>query len=363
MTKCIYCLKDETETIFTTREHVVPQFMGTFYTLAPVKQELLFEKDHVCTICNNETLSKTEGLFRSDSWEGFAISFYNVPSSVPRGSFRMRNKRFQFKISGTKEMGHYSKMMPRIVSSGKVAYHPGFAILHSNSQSYHFFWLEETKYKYGSSSKRKGFIHDLKAYDKKGILLLYSDEETKNELILFLHDCGITYTEKEEQSAPSFIEEDKIFIDTTDLMDIDTLRFPAKLAYNYFAYCMLLSGFKDQLLSPQFQDIRNFILRKDNDQYKYIQPTIPVLHDEKAGVPGRLSYQVVFEENNGHIVGIVSLLGVKHYMVTLGLYNFFTDPIVFGNGHNFDPFTQEASKLTTAPIPKISSSQFSIFNR
>jgi len=117
MTRCIYCLKDKTETTFLTREHVIPQSFGTFTPLNPT-----IKGDIVCDSCNTEILSPLEVNFIEDSMEGFFAQRLNLNN---RNSITMRND--NFKIDTESGFGHnfFNQMVfPLKPEKGKLVPYP-----------------------------------------------------------------------------------------------------------------------------------------------------------------------------------------------------------------------------------------------
>lgn len=89
MPKCIYCLKNNTQTTFNNCEHIIPQFLGTFSPLNP-----LFKGDLVCDQCNN-TFNPLETNFKEDSEEGIYGQMLNIERN---NSVRLRGKNVKLKF-------------------------------------------------------------------------------------------------------------------------------------------------------------------------------------------------------------------------------------------------------------------------
>ena len=96
MTRCIYCLKNKTETTFSTREHVIPQSFGTFTPLNPT-----IKGDVVCDNCNTKILSPLEIEFVEDAMEGFFAQRLNLNG---RNSITLKND--NFKVDTDSGFGH-----------------------------------------------------------------------------------------------------------------------------------------------------------------------------------------------------------------------------------------------------------------
>lgn len=88
--RCIYCLK--TDGTFSGREHVIPQFLGTF-----TPKNLLLKP--VCNGCNSIVFSKFETVFKEDSVEGLIAAQFRLRND---SSIRFRNERMKInkRISG-----------------------------------------------------------------------------------------------------------------------------------------------------------------------------------------------------------------------------------------------------------------------
>jgi len=89
MSRCIYCLKDDTQTLFTKREHVIPASLGSFVPLSPT---ITATDGLVCSNCNEKVFGPLETNFIEDSLEGVYAQRLNLQG---RNSVIMRDKNFK----------------------------------------------------------------------------------------------------------------------------------------------------------------------------------------------------------------------------------------------------------------------------
>ena len=72
--ECLYC---RSQSIFN-KEHVIPQFLGTF---EPINPTLKTKDKLVCQNCNSKIFSLLETEFTEDSWEGITGQMLNLAGS------------------------------------------------------------------------------------------------------------------------------------------------------------------------------------------------------------------------------------------------------------------------------------------
>jgi hypothetical protein len=84
--KCIYCLKDKSESAFKKREHVIPQCFGKF-----PENNLVLHKV-VCDECNQYFGDNIELYMGRDSFEGFVRIEHGIkPKKALRKRRRIQN--------------------------------------------------------------------------------------------------------------------------------------------------------------------------------------------------------------------------------------------------------------------------------
>jgi len=95
--------KDNLQTTFNNREHIIPQFLGKFSPLNP-----LFKGDIVCDQCNNE-FSPLETNFKEDSEEGIYGQMLNIQGN---NSVRLRGKNIELKFTSGMESNFFNNIFP-----------------------------------------------------------------------------------------------------------------------------------------------------------------------------------------------------------------------------------------------------------
>ena len=94
MAQCVYCLKNNSQTTFNSREHVIPKSLGRFDTVSPT-----IKGDIVCDNCNS-LFSSLETEFIEDTYEGIHSQRLGIGNG---GSLMFRNN--NFKIDNTRGFG------------------------------------------------------------------------------------------------------------------------------------------------------------------------------------------------------------------------------------------------------------------
>lgn len=341
--KCIYCLRQDTS--FQGREHVIPQFLGTF----PGNSLLL---KSVCDGCNSG-FSKLESIFKEDSIEGFIASQYQIRDD---SSIRFRKDRMKFRRVSGDQQSVFNSIFPFIEpSTGLTKAISQIVFDGSNGKSIVFL--------------PKGF-NDAKRFAKKlnwtgqgspRIHIFAKGEEAIVEIISMLHQRGITYRQIASEQFSS-TKQDFADFEFEARIDITIKRVIAKIAFNYFALSAIESGLQDCLYESNFDTIREMALGKNpSNIVEVLNEGLCVTgFENRAHIPFHLIR--IFESQNS-IWSELSLFGHLRYRVRIGSYQFLTcDGRAFGAGHQFNLLTRTFHREDIARYCIASPSEFSLFS-
>jgi len=362
MKTCIYCKKNERETDFSTKrgDEVIPQFLGRF--------NWFFGSDTICKTCNNK-LSKAENIFKEGSIAGIHSSLYNFNNK--QSSIRIRKERIKHKASvNGKEIDFFNGVpIPVLLDKNTAHLKPIIIIDHKNSKTRYILFAEKynmfAKKQEGKEfKKRKKDILKLRErFGKLDIRLLadYKEKWPVKRLSDLLACYGINYREHNRTGFEDTKKNIKIKIDVnyTENGDSETLKTPVKIAFNYFAFCAKKDDYGHTLLSDNFNHIRNYLIlsKLPPDKYK------PIFAYNDKTIDKKGWHIVSFWEENGFIIGYVSLFSRFNYKVILGKYPFTIRPIKFGCITAFDPFSREIITNTSSTILKINKPGCGLFCR
>lgn len=150
-------------------------------------------------------------------------------------------------------------------------------------------------------------------------------------------------------------------------MDDTLKRFPCKLAFNYFAYCMVKSGYAKLLYNSNFDDIRNFIYKGQRllDGSVPVKPVSePTLFNEIDAKNRTIAHQVSFLSRNNIIIAKTTILGIGDYEVCIGSFPFkMIKESDFGCGHLFDPVNNNILPLYSSTTPCVGRPNFSVIKK
>jgi len=88
--KCIYCLKNDWETIFQWREHVVSKTLWTFYNIERLQEEI------VCRECNSLFSTELENKFKETSYEWYFSYMMNLKNKwkIKIDKWQLKNEKW-----------------------------------------------------------------------------------------------------------------------------------------------------------------------------------------------------------------------------------------------------------------------------
>ncbi len=367
MSRCIYCLKDDTQTLFTKREHVIPASLGSFVPLNPT---IIATDGLVCSNCNEKIFGPLETNFIEDSLEGVYAQRLNLQG---RNSVIMRDK--NFKIERLAELGDkfFDQMFFFLeMKDGKVVPVMKDQIKLKRFQGGSRVFLPEALREIKKdSSVFKKISADMQKLDRKDMAVFAETIEKKDKIVALLHEFGVPYKEKESKER-KFEKGEKFMLekDYTCTINHDIGRVLAKIAFNYFAYCALQDKQTEILYSSHFDSIRNFAYA-DKGVLRQIIPSIseePILYEEKIRNQRLHAHLINFLPENGSIVVRMTFFGRPAiYKVVLGTLPPELNHDHFGCGHAFDPFSHQIVQLSQQlPLPKTEDqikASFGLFKR
>lgn len=340
--RCIYCTKSPPEVTFKDREHVIPKFLGRF-----TPDNLYFQGHTVCDECNSE-LSKLETVFAEDSKEGILAVMYGIrkATTIRRGN------RLKISISANCDLGVFKNIFPFVLPQNQEALIPKPMVLMKDKKGvYQVILMEEiTKINEGTKKfqKKKEWIGRL---NKKGIMVFGNKEFPPERITSIMKKFDVDV----KKSKPKYLEKNSpLYVHFQGKIDDTILRLPAKIAFNYFAYCANQSEMNDILFNKEFDNIRNYIRHGQYNGERPVDLTRKsILYDERNSKKVRLVHLLSFTEKGNRIVSKISLFGYITYEIILGNYPFRVshNRKKFGCGTCFNPFSGEIMKLSSSSIP------------
>lgn len=356
--KCIYCEKSPPVVTFNNREHVIPQFLGRF-----TPENLYFQGNIVCDKCNAE-FSSLETVFAEDSLEGLIAIIYAIREVT---TIRSRGDRLKYSTSGC--LQEFENIFPFVSPEGQTVYPKPMVRMKNKDGTYQVILIEEIAKMNENTKEFQEKKKWMKTLSQKGIMFWGNREFPPKKIASIMKKFDVDIDlEKSKLKHINLAEsiENQIKIHFEGKIDNTLLRVPAKIAFNYFAYCAKQSNMRDSLFDKEFDNIRNYIKYGTYNEQRPIIPTNEsILYDEKDSKKVRLVHLVCFIQENNQIIGKVSLLGRFTYKVILGNNPFKVsfDRRRFGCGTCFNPFSGEIMKLSSIPYFLITSDKYGLFCR
>lgn len=370
MPKCVYCLQDETTTMFKTREHVIPRRLGTFQPLNPT---LTSQDGLVCDRCNTSIFSPLETVFMEDTLEGVHGQRLNIQG---KNSVTIRDQHFKVdqQLTGFGEDFFTQMFFFLKPQDGKIVLHLRNQIkLRRRQGGYRVFSPEALESMCKGSSEFQKISADLQKLDQRDMCIFGESQESVDKMIALLKRFGVDY--KEQKSSSKFFKPgDKIELheNYSCRLNIDLGRVLAKIAFNYFAYCAKQSALQHILYTSNFDQIRKFVHSGSGVRgIKEIIPSIseePILWDEKAESKRFIAHFVNFRAEDGNIVGSMTFFGLPTiYKIIIGSLPKELNQENFGCGHVFNPFNGWIGNLSQqvpeAPTEEQLRLSFGLFKR
>jgi len=354
MKVCIYCGKDENIVSFGSREHVIPELLGSFnnnLTLIGL----------VCNHCNSSVFNPLETIFKEDTHEGIHCQMWNYLNS---SEIRVRNGNLKLSVDLGLEEELFNQTFPFLTirdNKPLILFVPQIRIGGYGKDGYIILLIDKVK-KLPRDGKKflkiKNILRNAKSNDVSIFTHGEEDPERRDfkEAVSLVKELGIDYKPGTEKSLP-FVgdgsDQKRATVSADLTIDSKSARVIAKIAFNYFAYCAKSSEKTEILYHPNFSQIKSYILGQIELPINKIiveKPTTnPILFEEKSQKIRLLGHIVTFENENGYLIARVSFIGQFVYKVLLGKMPDEINKPGFGNGHAFDPFRKEIYGLTQHP--------------
>ncbi len=347
--KCIYCLGD----LAFNKEHVIPQFLGTF---TPINPTLKAKDKLVCQNCNSKIFSALETEFKEDSCEGVRSQMLNFDKC---NSVRVRGKNVKMEcLSGLGDK-FFNEVFPFLeIQNGNflVKFKPQIKI-RNYADGYQIFLYEAIKDIKRNSRDFKDLSARFSKVKPSDIALFGGadspdDNRQLHDMISFLKECGVNYQERERKYAPMYNMGDRFEVAMECLISPAICRFVAKVAFNYFAFCALVDLRTEILFELSFDKIKRFVLGDATVTREEVVVQVsddPITYHEKESGKRIIGHLVVLFEENGNIYSKVTFWGNKVYKVLLGKLPSGLQSQNFGCGHMFYPFDKTIHNLIQLP--------------
>jgi len=304
--KCIYCLQDKARELFSKREHVLPQCLGTFSPNNFVLHEM------VCNDCNQYFGDVLELNLGRDTIEG--IERYKLgikPDKQPK------HKRLRFKIAEGELAGIIVTPKPSEIEN-TIDIEPVLQIgIFDEVKSRFDYFDDHVPYLIPS-------VSDLKTQGRKTDNLrsdfITKDDVELQSLVERLKAKGYKEIKLESpREWPEYVKRRNLTWVAGEIrIDRIIYRGLCKIVFNYLAS---LQG-RDFALSENFNEIRSFIRydQGNSDDFFFVnQP--PILKNDrrflKLGVKETRGHLIVLEWNGMSLQGRLSLFNLNTYLIRL----------------------------------------------
>lgn len=351
--KCIYCGQVEGVVTFNSREHVVPELLGSF-------ENNLTLHGWVCDHCNRVIFNPLETRFKEDTDEGIQFQMHNFSDSP---EIRIRNKNFKFSFDLGIEEKFFNETFPLLSyrdGGWKLLFLPQIKIRGYAKDGFIVLLVDKVKALPRDGKRFKKLKRLLRNYQSKDVSIFVHGEEGDRkdleEAIKLVHELGIAYKPGTEKHMP-FIgdgsDKQRAEVKGEIIINYDVVRVIAKIAFNYFAYCAIFSGLTDVLYDENFSRIKNYILGRTELPIKEVlieKPTyVPILFEEHANRIRLIGHIITLANEGGNAVASISFVGRSVYKVLLGKLPEKLNRVDFGNGHIFDVRGGKIAGLTRNP--------------
>ncbi len=337
---CIYCGEGEGSATFGSREHVIPELLGSF-------QNNLTLRGWVCDHCNTSVFNPLEARFKEDTDEGIHCQMHNFSDSH---EIRVRNKDFKFSFDLGIQEKFFNDTFPLLTFRNgrwQLLFVPQIRVRGYAKDGFITLLIDKVKALPRDGKKFKKLKKLLQNFQSKDVsIFVHGEEGDKKDLedaIALVRELGIDYKPGTEKSIP-FIgdgtDKQRAVVEGEITIGFDVARIVAKIAFNYFAYCAVQSGMADNLYHANFSRIKDYILGKVELPIKEViveKPTYaPVLFEEHSHSVRLVGHIVTLANENGNAVAVVSFAGRAVYKILLGRLPDEINRQDFGNGHIFN---------------------------
>jgi len=327
--KCIYCLKDKSETEFSRREHVMPQCYGAF------TPDNLILYHIVCDECNQYFGNNIELYLGRDTVEGVQRYRHGIkPGKDPK------HKRLKFRIAEGELKGIIVKpKYSGIPNENDIEPVLQAGFFKKDIQRYVYFEPDDIP----STKELKDQGYEIK---HRKIDFIAENDEDMAHLLSVLKEKGMEIKLEAEKEWPEYVKKrNQTLVEGVIRIDRTIYRGIAKIAFNYLAY---VEG-KNFVLIEDFSGIRNFIRYGEgnsNDYFGVNEP--PILYYDRLlkryNIRVTNGHLVIIEWHGANLISKVSIFNMTTYLVKL-CRNFKGVWRQIKGGHHFDVETKEVNKL------------------
>ena len=145
-------------------------------------------------------------------------------------------------------------------------------------------------------------------------------------------------------------------------VEINSARFVAKVAFEYFTYCADKSGVLSNVFSGELKSIRDFIKIGTGDAKSFVSVGNNNFVSQKVK-QGNNYYFVAFEVVKGILIGKVAFMDTIAYQINLGKSPFSLANNRVGNGHAFSLSDRKTKKMYSGLAPLFNGNDFSVYNK
>ncbi len=356
--KCIYCSSQEPNS-FKKKAHILSQFMGNF------QPDLFFQGDVVCDQCNSKLGETIEKHFAEKSFEGLIARLLLIRKTGKQSPVILYDSsllKFHFSPETTIE---YNPLLLLVKSAlDKVGFTKDPILLLKKGNLHALIFAEEVA-NIKSQNKIKKLQYKIRSF-REGTESAdwIGDRDDSSEIVqAALKNLGLKSGSSKEtvndDEQPKQIKSS--FIASQDV-DVNTARFVAKVALEYFTYCADKSGVLSNVFSGNLKPIRNFIREGTGNAEDFVSVGDNSFVAQKVK-QGNNHYFVAFEVLKGNLIGRVAFMDTIAYQVNLGKSPLSLANNKIGNGHAFNLTDKKMKKMYVGKTPVLSGSEFSVYNK
>ncbi len=318
---CIYCSSTVPP---TTREHVMPQALGTF--------EQNWTLRCVCDDCNHFFSRELELALGRDSWEGFLRVELGLRSASASANFL--NKRMRATLN---DGGYFNgaQVVMRPTEAGDsmepfVVHQVGF-----RKPGEDWVFIAERDLTQESIARFSGSTVEIKVFAPRGDLPRVQER---------LAALDFDFTESHRVLDLPISEREKVTVEHEFNVDTTLRRAAGKIAFNYAAKIL---G-PDAMRRRAFDPLRQFV-RYDQEPVPLVSAKhLSVLEGPEASTTRTHICGLQWLSSDRQLAGIVSLFNEVTYGITM-CRSESDEWATVVSGHLFDPMTH---RITEVPIPR-----------
>lgn len=333
--------------------------MGNF------QPDLFFQGDIVCDQCNEKIGETIEKHFSEKSFEGLIARLLlrrNKSKQSPVILYYSSLLKFHFSPDSTVDFNPIFLFINSALDKAGSTKDP--VLLLRKGNLYAFIFAEEV-----ANLKSQNIIKKLRYKIKdfrKGTEAMewVGNRDDSAEIVQSaLTNLGLKAESSSESvnddSQPKQIKSN--FVAVQDV-EINSARFVAKVAFEYFTYCADKSGVLSNVFSEELKPIRDFIKTGTGDAKSFVSVGNNNFVSQKVK-QGNNYYFVAFEVVKGVLIGKIAFMDTIAYQINLGKSPFSLANNRIGNGHAFGLSDRKTKKMYSGLAPLFSGNDFSVYNK